>query len=325
MRAASSIAAAARWVRPGGIVVLLPLAAWAVLAAVPWIGVEPNLVRLLFITFIWTITGIAWNLLGGFAGQVSFGFAVFYGLGAYTTALLINDGVHPYLAFGASALVASLASLIVGVPTFRLRGPYFAIATIGVSETVRVIMTNLAIPGGASGYRIVEKRPFDQAEHFYSAFVLLTVSFLLSVWIARSKFGLGLVAIRDHESAAADVGVNPLTHKLVVHGLAAALAAMAGGVYARYAAFIHPQGVFAFNTSVYIVLIPVIGGLGTLWGPVLGGVIFGIVEEQLVATFPEAHLLIYGALLILIVLLEPGGIIGIARKVWRHRRLRSAR
>src|SRR5215469_13307357 len=138
MRAASSIAAAARWVRPGGIAILLPLAAWAVLAAVPWIGVEPNLVRLLFITFIWTITGIAWNLLGGFAGQVSFGFAVFYGLGAYTTALLINDGVHPYLAFGASALVASLASLIVGIPTFRLRGPYFAIATIGVSETVRV-------------------------------------------------------------------------------------------------------------------------------------------------------------------------------------------
>jgi len=322
MRAASSIAGSLfRAVR---IQVLLPIAVWVTLAAIPWVGVEPNLVRLLFVTFIWTITGIAWNLVGGFAGQVSFGFAVFYGLGAYAAAILINEGVHPYLAFGAAGLVASFASLIVGVPTFRLRGPYFAIATIGVSETVRVIMTNLSVTGGASGYRIVEKRAFNQAEHFYSALVLLTVSFLLSVWIARSKFGLALVAIRDDEPAAADVGVNALTNKLAVHGVAAALAGMAGGVYARYAAFIHPQGVFAFNTSVYILLIPVIGGLGTLFGPVLGGVIFGIVEEQLVATFPEAHLLIYGALLILIVLLEPGGIIGIARKVRLPRRLRSA-
>lgn len=320
MRAVSAIAGGFR--RQGWIQVAIPLAIVAALAATPWIGVEANLLRLLFITFIWTATGIAWNILGGFTGQVSFGFAVFYGLGAYTAAILINGGTHPYLAFAVSALVAFFASLIIGVPTFRLRGPYFAIATIGVSETVRVIMTNLSVTGGASGYRIVEASPFRQVEHFYSALLLVTLAFLVSLLISRSKFGLGLAAIRDDEPAASDVGINPLTHKLAAHGVAAALAGMAGGVYARYAAFIHPQGVFAFNTSVYILLIPVIGGIGTLWGPVLGGLIFGMVEEQLVASFPEAHLLLYGALLILIILLEPGGIIGILRKGLRHPRLR---
>lgn len=320
MRAVSAIAGGLR--RQGWIQVAFPLALVAALAAAPWIGIEANLLRLLFITFIWTTTGIAWNIVGGFTGQVSFGFAVFYGLGAYATAILINTGIHPYLAFAGSALVAFFASLIIGVPAFRLRGPYFAIATIGVSETVRVIMSNLSATGGASGYRIVEAGAFRQAAHFYSGLLLVTSAFFLSVLISRSKFGLALTAIRDDESAASDVGINPLTHKLAAHGVAAALAGIAGGVYARYAAFIHPQGVFAFNTSVYILLIPVIGGIGTLWGPVLGGVIFGIVEEQLVASFPAAHLLIYGALLILIILLEPGGIMGILRKGLRHPRLR---
>jgi branched-chain amino acid transport system permease protein len=320
MRVVSAIAGGLR--RQGWLHVAIPLALLLTLAATPWIGVESNLLRLLFITFIWTTTGIAWNILGGFTGQVSFGFAVFYGLGAYTAAILINTGIHPYLAFAGSALLAVFASLVIGLPTFRLRGPYFAIATIGVSETVRVIMSNLSVTGGASGYRIVEATAFRQAEHFYSALLLVALAFVLSVLISRSKFGLALTAIRDDEPAATDVGINPLTQKLAAHAVAAALAGMAGGVYARYAAFIHPQGVFAFNTSVYILLIPVIGGVGTLWGPVLGGVIFGIVEEQLVASFPEAHLLIYGALLILIILLEPGGILGIVRKGLRHPRLR---
>jgi branched-chain amino acid transport system permease protein len=320
MRLVSAIAGGVR--RQGWIRVAIPMALLAALAAMPWIGVESNLLRLLFITFIWTTTGIAWNILGGFAGQVSFGFAVFYGLGAYTAAILINSGSNPYLCFLGSALVASLASLIIGLPTFRLRGPYFAIATIGVSETVRVIMTNLSVTGGASGYRIVEATAFRQAEHFYSGLLAVALAFLVSVLILRSRFGLALVAIRDDEPAASDVGINPLTHKLAAHAVAAALTGVAGGVFARYAAFIHPQGVFAFNTSVYIVLIPVIGGIGTLWGPVLGGAIFGIVEEELVVSFPEAHLLLYGALLILIVLLEPGGLIGILRKGLRHPRLR---
>ena len=144
----------------------LPLLALFVLLLLPTAGLSPNLLRLFFITFIFMITGIGWNLVGGFAGQVSFGFAVFYGLGAYAAALMINAGRNPIIAFLAAAGTAVLASFLVGLPTFRLRGPYFAIATIGVTEAVRVIMSNLGITGGASGYRIHEYGEFRQVDHY---------------------------------------------------------------------------------------------------------------------------------------------------------------
>jgi branched-chain amino acid transport system permease protein len=249
---------------------------------------------------------------------------VFYGLGAYTAALAITHGVEPVAAFVASGLVAAIASLVIGLPTFRLRGPYFAIATIGISEAVRIIMTNLPFTGGASGYRIVEKGPFRQMEHYFTALGLATIAVIIAMLTARSKFGFGLRAIRQDEDAAADVGVNPFTEKLKAHALAAALAGMAGGVLARRAAYIEPGGVFAFATSVQFLLMPVIGGIGTVWGPVIGGVVFGIIEEEIIAEFPSVHLLIYGALLILIILVEPGGILGTIRKVARRFRASSA-
>jgi branched-chain amino acid transport system permease protein len=295
----------------------LPILLLLLLLVLPWFGLTPNLTRLLFFTFVWITASVAWNLLGGFTGQVSFGFAVFYGLGAYTAALSINEGANPYVAFLLSGVVASAASLLIGVPTFRLRGPYFAIATIGVSEAVRVVMTNLAITGGASGYRIVERRPFHQTEHFYTGLVLATVAVSISMWVRGSKLGLALLAIREDEEAAADVGVNPFAFKLVAHALAAALVGAAGGVFARYAAFIHPQGVFAFHTSVAILLMPIIGGIGTIWGPVIGAAVYGLVQEELIAAFPQFHLLLYGCLLILIILFEPGGVAGLLGRLFR--------
>lgn len=296
-----------------------------VLALLPAAGLTPNLIRLFFITFVWVTASLGWNLLGGFAGQVSFGFAVFYGLGAYTAALMIDKGVNPYLSFIGAAIVPALASFLIGLPTFRLRGPYFAIATIGVSEAVRVVMNNLDFTGGASGFRIGETRPFRQVEHYYTALGMAALAVAISFLVAHSKFGLGLRAIRQDEDAAADLGVNPFGYKLAVHALAAALTGIAGGVFARYAAFIYPQGVFAFQTSVYILLMPVIGGIGTVWGAVLGGVVFGIVEEQLVANFPQLHLLLYGSLLIVIILAEPDGLAGLAGKLYRRLRRKKVK
>ena len=294
-----------------------PLLLLSILIALPLFGLGPNWTRLLFVTLVWITTSVAWNLLGGFAGQVSFGFAVFYGLGAYTAALSINAGINPYLAFLLAGITASAASLLVGLPTFRLRGPYFAIATIGVSEAVRVVMTNLAVTGGASGYRIVERGAFRQIDHYYTALGLAGVALLVSLYIRGSKFGLGLIAIREDEEAAADAGVNPFTYKLSAHAVAAALTGIAGGVFARYAAYIHPHGVFAFHTSVAVLLMPIIGGIGTIWGPVLGGAVYGLVQEELIANFPQIHLLLYGVFLILIILFEPGGIVGLLRKLFR--------
>ncbi len=306
--------------------VLPPLLLLGVFAALPLLHLGANSIKLLFLTFVWITASVGWNILGGFAGQVSFGFAVFYGLGAYTTAVGMNQGLSPYVTYAAAAAVAAFASLLVGLPTFRLRGPYFAIATIGVSEAVRVVMSNIDFTGGASGYRITEHGPFRQAEHYYTALALAAVAVAISMLVRRSRFGLGLRAIRDDQDAAADSGVNPYASKLAAHAIAAALTGAAGGVFARYAAFIDPEGVFGFNRSVGILLMPVIGGVNTIWGPVIGGGVYGVIEEELVAQFPQFHLLLYGLLVILIILFEPGGVMGLldrARRFLLRKRVAS--
>ncbi len=295
----------------------VPLILLSALGFVPLADLGANATKVLFLTCLSIGASVAWNILGGFTGQPSFGFAVFYGLGAYTSALCINGGVNPYLSYPLAAGIAALASLLIGLPTFRLRGPYFAIATIGVSEAVRVVMTNLAFTGGASGYRITEQVPFRQLEHYYTGLALAALAVVISMLVRYSRFGLGLRAIRDDQEAAADSGVNPYVSKLAAHAVAAALTGATGGVYARYAAFISPDGVFAFQRSVAILLMPIIGGVNTIWGPVLGGGVYGVIEEELTARFPEFHLLLYGALVILIILFEPGGLMGLLGRMRR--------
>jgi branched-chain amino acid transport system permease protein len=296
----------------------------AILAALPLVGPGPNIIRLLFVTLTLVTASVGWNLIGGFAGQISFGFAVFYGLGAYTTALSLNGGIPPVFAFLLGAAAAAVASLLIGLPTFRLKGPYFAIATIGVSEAVRVVMMNVPFTGGASGYRIIEKGRFVQSHHYYTALVLAALAVGISILVRRSKLGLALIAIREDQDAASDLGVNPFVAKLLVHALAAALAGAAGGVYARYALFIDPDGVFAFRNGVAILLMPIIGGVGTIWGPVIGAFVYGVIHEEVVANFPQAHLLIFGSLLIVIILFEPGGVVGLYQRFIRFVRARSS-
>jgi branched-chain amino acid transport system permease protein len=299
----------------GWLKVILPWVLLAGLLLLPAVDSNANLMRLLFLTAVYSTAGLGWNLLGGMAGQVSFGFAVFFGMGAYTTALLMHAGHSPYFGFIGGAAIAMLASFFIGLPTFRLRGPYFVIATIGVTEAVRVIMNNLDITGGASGYRISEDKPFNPLEHYYTAIVAVALAVLVSAIIAHSKFGLALRAIKQDQDAAADLGVNPYTSKLWIHAIAAGLTGIAGGIYARRAGFFYPGDVFAFQTGINILLIPVIGGIGTVWGPVLGGVVFIIVEETISAKYQDFHLLIYGSLLMLIVLVEPGGLIQ-SKRLW---------
>jgi len=142
--------------------------------------------------------------------------------------------------------------------------------------------------------------------------------------VRYSKFGLALLSIREDEEAASDLGVNPFRCKLLAHALGAALTGAAGGVFAGYAAFIHPAGVFGFDISVAILLMPTIGGVGTVWGPVIGAVVYGLVHEELIASFPEFHLLLYGSLLIIIILFEPGGVLGMLDKVARLFRARGS-
>ena len=267
-----------------------------------------------FLTFIFVTQAVSWNLVGGFAGQVSFGFAAFFGTGAYVTAILWSRyGWEPVLTLPVAGLAAMVVALLVGLPCFRLSGPYFSIATIGIGEAARVIAINLDnITGGASGLVL----PFTVPEKswFYRAgLILATVTFLCAVWIRRHRFGLALFSLRMDQTAAESLGVPTALFKNLAHMVAAFFVGMSAGLYVVYLSYAHPDQVFGFDLSIGMVLMNVIGGIGTLWGPVLGAVIYFPIR-QLVLSDPRlvaVNLLVFGALLILIILFEPGGLLGL--------------
>lgn len=276
------------------------------------------------------ILASAWNIMGGLAGQVSFGYSAFLGMGAYTTVLLSLQGWNAYATIPLGMAIAAVFAVLIGLPAFRLRGPYFAIATIGISEAIRVFAQGIQFTGGSSGkrmplvygdflYRMLPGMPRGQAifmENFY-LMLILAVAVVLVVWlIQRSRFGLALAAIRQDIDAAEALGVNSTAYKLWAHAISAALVAAAGSLYAINFQYIAPNSVFVFNLSLQIVLMPVIGGVGTLTGPVIGGLVFGYLQIKLL-TIPalrSSNLMIYGLLLIVVMLFEPLGIIGLFRR-----------
>ncbi len=308
-----------RWLQP---VFWLLLLGFLTLAPAAGLFSRYALSVLWYICFFVTLSS-AWNMLGGFAGQVSFGYSVFLGLGSYATGLLWLKGHwNPYLTMPVGVVVAVLFSLLVGFPTFRLRGPFFAIATIGVGEAMRVLMLGMEWTGGASGLRM-PSGSYSQLLYYYLVLALAVVAVGISWWIAHSRFGLALAAIRQDEDAAETLGVDTLWYKLAVHGVSAGVVALAGSLYTMQIIYINPSAVFAFNTSLALVLMPTVGGVGTIVGPVLGGVMYGYVEKQLLgnSALRDWALLIYGSLLIVIMLFEPGGLMGL----WRRLSLRLQR
>ena len=264
------------------------------------------------------ILASAWNLLGGFAGQVSIGYSAFIGIGAYTTVLLSLAGWHPYATLPVAALLSALFSVIVGLPTFRLRGPYFTIATIGVSEAVRVVAAGVAFTGGSSGLRM-PAGSFDFTRD-YSAMVLLAVFVVgLAAWIQGSPFGQALRAIRQDIDAAEALGVHSTKYKVLVHALSAAIVAVAGSLFAVNFQYISPNSVFDFRLSLSIVLMPIVGGLGTVAGPVLGALLFGYLQIKLLSSpaLRDSYLFIYGGMLIAVMLFEPRGLLGLYHRLRR--------
>lgn len=264
------------------------------------------------------ILASAWNLLGGFAGQVSIGYSAFIGIGAYTTVLLSLGGVNPYATLPLAALLAAAFSFVVGLPTFRLRGPYFTIATIGVSEAVRVVAAGVSFTGGSSGLRM----PAGSFEFTrdYAAMVILAVAVVaLAAWIRTSPFGQALAAIRQDIDAAEALGVNSTKYKLLIHALSAAIVAVAGGLFAINFQYISPNSVFDFRLSLSIVLMPIVGGLGTIAGPVLGALLFGYLQIKLLSSpgLRDSYLFIYGGMLIAVMLFEPRGLLGLFQRFRR--------
>ncbi len=286
---------------------------------------ELNFIGLGFLTFIFATLAISWNLVGGYAGQVSFGYAAFFGSGAYVTAILWSRyGWEPVATLPFAGLGAVVVALIVGLPCFRLAGPYFSIATIGVGEAARVLALNLdRLTGGASGLNLPLAVP-DKAWFYWSALLLVIATFALAAWIQSSRLGLGLFALRMDQSAAESLGVNSALYKNVVHAISAFLVGVAAGLYVEYFSYVHPNQVFGFELSIGMVLMGIIGGVGTLWGPVLGAAVYYPVRQLVLSqpTLVAFNLLVYGGLLILIVLFEPRGLMGVLSRLGAALRLR---
>src|SRR6516165_5308241 len=201
---------------------LLAAALAAGLAALPFLAPHDiSLLNLGFLTFLYVAQGVAWNILGGFAGYISFGYAAFFGLGAYTTALLWLGGWTPALTYPVAGLAAAAFSLIVGIPTLKLLGPYFSIATIGVGEAMRILMLNLdRITGGASGLNLPTAVP-SKVWFYEAALVFAAVAFAAAAWVRASRFGLGLRALRLDQEAAESLGVRTALFKNLAHVLSA--------------------------------------------------------------------------------------------------------
>ncbi len=303
------------WAPPRAAVLLV--AALALLAAAPaWLDVYTH--NLLTLTFLSVAGALAWNWMGGFAGQVSFGHAAFFGLGSFVAArLLLLGSVPPWAAWLAGGAVAALTALGAH-PMLRLRGPYFSIATIGVGEAARVIFTYWEdFTGGASGLSLPVS-PDLKLQLYWWALALVGVALAGSWAIRRSTFGLKLLAIKSDVEAAADVGVSPAFHQDVTLVLSAGLVGLCGGLYASYFSYIEPTDMFGFDRSISFVLMAVIGGLGTMLGPALGAVVFVLIREHLLASYPQLYLGLYGALLVAIILVEPLGLTGLFLRVARR-------
>jgi branched-chain amino acid transport system permease protein len=301
---------------------------WAPIALVVVLAIFPaafpdelNYIGLGFLTFIFVTLAVAWNMVGGYAGQVSFGYAAFFGTAAYVTAILWSRYQwEPVLTLPLAGLAAVIVSLLVGLPCFRLLGPYFSIATIGVGEAARVLALNLdQLTGGASGLNLPLSVP-SKPWFYWSGLALAVVAVSVSAWMRASRVGLGLFALRMDQDAAESVGVNSTFYKNIAHSSSAFLVGIAAGLYVVYFSYVHPNQVFGFDLSIGMVLMGVIGGVGTLWGPVLGAAIYYPLRQLLLSqsNLVAFNLLVYGGLLIAIILFEPGGLLGLIRRVARR-------
>lgn len=258
----------------------------------------------------------AWNLVGGFIGQISFGHAAFFGLGAYTTSLLwLHWDANPVLTMPLAGLLAAIYGWLWGWPCLRLAGPYFAIATIGVGEATRLLMNNLEATGGSSGLALPTPDAYSKVPHYYLALALAALAVTVSWWIAHSRFGLGLRAIRDDREVAESLGVPTSRYQLYALSVSSFLVGLGGSFYAQYVFYIVPEKVFGFDLSISMILMTLIGGFGTLLGPVLGAVLFLLLEQIVLVNLPSLHLGSFGLLLIGIILFEPHGFAGVVHRI----------
>lgn len=285
---------------------------------------------LVFTLLLYAVLGQSWNWISGYAGNISFGHAIFFGCGAYASGLCVTHGLSPWLAIPAGMLVAAVLALVTGFPTLALRGHYFSIATIAVAALVDAYVRTQSWLGKANGFELPIASGWaalqfpQKGSYVVLALALFALVQLATMWLERSRMGYYLRALRANHAAAASVGIDERRWKLLAFAASAAMAAVAGVLYAQYTLFVDPPSTIALAISIDIALIGVVGGIGTLWGPAAGALVYVALAKGVALKLGGAgkgyDLVIYGAIICLIAALRPYGIVGTVVDALRRRR-----
>jgi branched-chain amino acid transport system permease protein len=303
---------------------------------VPVIAPDPATTNVAVFTVMYVGLATAWNIMGGYTGYISLGHAAFFGFGAYSFGLLLNHlnmapGYGPFLLVPVAGALAALLAVGVGWVALRTRAATFVIVTIAFMFMLQLLAENLVkLTGGGAGMGLPYSRDwggdFFNTPYYYAMLALAVLALVVSWWIRRSKFGLGLLAIRDDEDKALAVGVPTRAFKLTAFMISAALVGMIGAVYGYYVTFIYPQFVIDPLIGISMVLMVFLGGLGTLSGPVLGALLLEPAQLQFAYHFGASrlYLVLYSAVFLVVILLMPRGIVPSVADLWHRRRSSSA-
>ncbi len=283
--------------------------------------------HLAIMALMWVVIGGSWNLLAGYTGQISFGHAIFFGTGAYTAGILADKlGASAWLGMALGGFTAVLAGLVIGFICFRLRGPYFALATIAAGEICRLIAVNWeSLTNGMVGVLMIQTFR-SKLPYYYVALALAAASLLVFDRVMKSKWGFYFVSIREDEDAAESLGINAALYKNLSLAISAFFTGTAGAFYMNYMAFIDPEVVFSLPyISIMAILVAIIGGVATIWGPAVGAfIMIGIQETFRSAIFglapkwvSQSHALVFGLLVIFVILYLANGIVGDWPKIKR--------
>ncbi len=288
----------------------------ALLAAYPAVASGYG-IRFMLQLFMWVTLAQSWNLISGLTGYVSFGHVAFFGTGAYTAGILVTaHGWHWVAASLTGGAAAVLLALVIGYPCLRLKGPYFAIAMLGLNEVMRVLASYFeGLTGGGLGLSLPTL--YASVAIYYAMGLAAVAVTAVAYGIITSRFGLRLMTIRDDEIAAEVAGIDTARYKLYAFLLSAFGPGVVGGFFARDLGYIEPIAVFPLATTITMIVMALLGGKGTVWGPVLGATSLFVLQELVWARFLYLHTLLFGAIIVLVVLFMPRGVLGVLQQRYR--------
>jgi branched-chain amino acid transport system permease protein len=291
-----------------------------VLAVLPLFGSDV-LIQFGINALLLAVLAQGWNIIGGYTGYPSFGNSVFYGLGSYGVAIAMVQWNLPFavgMIFGVVFAVGF--AFLLGIPVLRLKGHYFAIATLALAQVMSAIVSNISLAGENIGLVLP---PLNNDRLFYELSLgLLVIATLTVFWLTRSRFGFGLIAIRENEEGAAVMGVNTTLYKVLAFALSGIFTALAGGIHAYWITFLDPESAFDISLNVKMIIMAVFGGPGTVFGPVLGAFVLSAVSEVLSSEVTNVAGLFFGVVVVAAVVLMPRGVADVMRQFrksgWRY-------